>query len=188
MCVCWVLVPDSSTDSSNWCIFIHVGLFAPCFYCANWWGIRVVVGRGGEMSDDRTFQKSFACSINLFEGWRTREEGNTFLLNPYPPNWEGHLPLIPSLHSLCFPSNPIFWRLEHSLVQMMNWIVSKWFLSGYYCSSLEYNYTKKMQVVHEEFGIVEGLMTTVHATTGLLGSNVPNSYVKLRSSGCFLLF
>jgi hypothetical protein len=24
------------------------------------------------------------------------------------------------------------------------------------------------QVVHEEFGIVEGLMTTVHATTGLL--------------------
>lgn len=25
-----------------------------------------------------------------------------------------------------------------------------------------------MQVVHEEFGIVEGLMTTVHATTGWL--------------------
>ncbi len=25
-----------------------------------------------------------------------------------------------------------------------------------------------MQVVHEEFGIVEGLMTTVHATTGFL--------------------
>ena len=24
-----------------------------------------------------------------------------------------------------------------------------------------------LQVVHEEFGIVEGLMTTVHATTGL---------------------
>jgi glyceraldehyde-3-phosphate dehydrogenase/erythrose-4-phosphate dehydrogenase len=25
-----------------------------------------------------------------------------------------------------------------------------------------------MQVVHEEFGILEGLMTTVHATTGFL--------------------
>jgi hypothetical protein len=28
----------------------------------------------------------------------------------------------------------------------------------YYCGAV--------QVVHEEFGIVEGLMTTVHATTG----------------------
>lgn len=27
-----------------------------------------------------------------------------------------------------------------------------------------------LQVVHEEFGIVQGLMTTVHATTGIFSS------------------
>lgn len=29
-----------------------------------------------------------------------------------------------------------------------------------------FSYKIIMQVVHEEFGILEGLMTTVHATTG----------------------
>jgi hypothetical protein len=35
-----------------------------------------------------------------------------------------------------------------------------------------------MQVVHEEFGIVEGLMTTVHATTG---------WFRVLQSICYLL-
>ena len=33
-----------------------------------------------------------------------------------------------------------------------------------------------LQVVHEEFGIVEGLMTTVHATTGIQSLCAPNSF------------
>jgi hypothetical protein len=38
-----------------------------------------------------------------------------------------------------------------------------------------------MQVVHEEFGILEGLMTTVHATTGLSLS------LSLVVNSCFLV-
>lgn len=43
-----------------------------------------------------------------------------------------------------------------------------------FCSSLHSDHSSSvilqlliLQVVHEEFGIIEGLMTTVHATTGM---------------------
>lgn len=35
---------------------------------------------------------------------------------------------------------------------------------------------KILQVVNEEFGIVEGLMTTVHATTGIQSLCASNSF------------
>lgn len=39
--------------------------------------------------------------------------------------------------------------------------------------------TVVVQVVHEEFGIIEGLMTTVHATTGSLQIQLPSRFLTL---------
>ena len=42
-----------------------------------------------------------------------------------------------------------------------------------------------LQVVHEEFGIVEGLMTTVHATTGIQSLCAPNSFSLHMTLHCY---
>jgi hypothetical protein len=41
-----------------------------------------------------------------------------------------------------------------------------------------------IQVVHEEFGIVEGLMTTVHATTGRIPILLDTTIIFLLSTFC----
>lgn len=48
-------------------------------------------------------------------------------------------------------------------------IIPSYFLQNSATSCLlDDSYVYCLQVVHEEFGILEGLMTTVHATTGFL--------------------